>query len=492
MDASKTDANDWLTSEPHLDPKDWQSLRVLAHQMLDDAIDDLASIRESPVWTKMPASSRSALCARLPDQPQSPDLVYQDFCELVRPYATGNRHPAFYGWVHGGGTVMGMLAEMLAGSLNANLGGRDHAPIEVERQVIRWAAEMLNFPSSASGVLVTGTSMANMIGVLVARTNSLGATVRRSGIGRSALVAYASEAAHNCVARAMDMTGLGMDALRKIRCNDAGQMDLNALRDAIEADQAEGYRPFLVVGTAGTVDIGAVDNLDGLADLCSTFDLWFHVDGAFGAIALLSQSQRIKLKGIERADSVAFDFHKWAQVPYDAGCIVVRDAIAHHATFVSSAEYLRHDVRGLAGGAPWPCDLGPDLSRGFRALKVWMTLKTYGAERIGAVVDHTCSLAEYLAAKIGAQSGLELLAPVGLNIVCFRAVPQNQNADVLNADIAADLQEDGLAAPSTTRINGNLAIRVAIVNHRTARADIDALLAAVLACARKRNVLLAD
>ncbi|MDE2514796.1 MAG: aspartate aminotransferase family protein [Rhodospirillales bacterium] len=453
--------------------------------MLDEAIDDISGLRTQPVWTKMPQARRQALREALPEQPQGLAAAYDQFRETIRPYATGNRHPAFFGWVHGAGTVVGMLAEMLAASLNANLGGRDHAPIEVERQVIRWAAEMLGFPAAASGVLVTGTSMANMIGVLVARTQCLGPGVRRHGVGMSGLRAYSSAAAHNCISRAMDMTGLGTDALRLIACDEAGRMDLAALAEAVARDIDDGFKPFLVVGTAGTVDTGAIDDLSRLADFCAAHEIWFHVDGAFGALVRLSPTRRGLLDGIERADSVAFDFHKWAQVPYDAGCIVVRDPLIHRAAFASSADYLRRDVRGLAGGAPWPCDLGPDLSRGFRALKVWMTIKTYGTRRLGAVVDHSCDLAQYLARRVAVTAGLELLAPVALNIVCFRVIDVDGDLDTLNAEIVADLQEAGIAAPSTTKINGVVAIRAAIVNHRSTHADIDRLLEGVLAAARR-------
>lgn len=215
--------------------------------------------------------------------------------------------------------------------------------------------------------------------------------------------------------------------------------------------------------------------------------MWFHVDGAFGAIAMLAPKLRPLLVGIERADSVAFDFHKWAQVPYDAGCIVVRDGSRQLDAFGADAAYLRREERGLAGGGIWPCDLGPDLSRGFRALKVWMTLAVYGADRIGAVVQQTCDLAATLAARVDREPALERLAPVALNIVCFRFVVADGDLDRLNADIVADLQEAGIAAPSTTIVNGVLVIRAAIVNHRTTQADLDILVDAVLEAGRLRT-----
>jgi glutamate/tyrosine decarboxylase-like PLP-dependent enzyme len=287
----------------------------------------------------------------------------------------------------------------------------------------------------------------------------------------------------------MDMAGLGTDALRLIPCDNAGRIDVAALAEAVARDRRDGRLPFLVVGTAGTVDTGAVDDLAALAAFCRREHLWYHVDGAFGAMAALSPGLRPLLRGIEQADSVAFDFHKWAQVQYDAGCILVRDATRQMQAFANPAAYLRRDVRGLAGGYPWPCDLGPDLSRGFRALKVWMTLKTYGADRLGRVVEQTCALAQQMAARVKAEPALELLAPVMLNIVCFRV---RAASDVVNAEIVADLHEAGIAAPSTTTIGGKLAIRAAIVNHRTRPEDVTALLDAVLAAARARGLAAAE
>ena len=466
-----------------LDPADWQALRALAHRMLDDQFDQLQGIRSQPVWRPMPDAVRAAWFQPLPRGPTGPDEVYRAYQTLIEPYATGNRHPRFMGWVHGGGTALGMMAEMLAAGLNANLGGRDHAPIACEQQVIRWAAEMLGFPRKASGVLVTGTSMANLVAVLVARCAALGPQVRRRGVGGSGLVAYASAAVHGCVARALDMAGLGSDALRLIPCGGDGGLDLVALDRTIEADETAGRMPFLVVGTAGSVDTGAIDDLAGMARLCAARDLWFHVDAAFGAIAMLSPTLRPLLRGIEHADSVAFDFHKWAQVPYDAGCIIVRDPALHRAAFERPAAYLQRQERGLAAGDAWPCDFGPDLSRGFRALKVWMTLFAYGAERLGQVAEHTCALAQILADRIDSEPLLERVAPVTLNIVCFRFRPAD---DATQAAIAADLQEAGIAAPSTTTLDGRVVLRAAIVNHRTRADDVEALVDAVLAAGQRR------
>jgi aromatic-L-amino-acid/L-tryptophan decarboxylase len=257
------------------------------------------------------------------------------------------------------------------------------------------------------------------------------------------------------------------------------------LRARIAADRSAGLKPFLVVGSAGTVDIGAIDDLQALSSLCRDEGLWFHVDGAYGALGILSPALAPRLAGLENADSIALDFHKWGQVPYDAGFLMVRDGRQHRETFSAPAAYLRRETRGLAAGSPWPCDLGPDLSRGFRALKTWFTLKTYGTEKLGAIIARTCALSGYLETRILAEPRLELLAPVQLNIVCFRY--RAADANKVNSNIVVDIQESGIAAPSTTVIDGQLAIRAAIVNHRTDTCDIDALISAVLEFGAQRS-----
>jgi aromatic-L-amino-acid decarboxylase len=474
-------------SSETLDPRNWDDIRALGHRMLDDMLDYAADIRDRPVWTPIPDDVRARFRATLPRKPCDLGEVYREFTDFIVPYATGNVHPGFMGWVHGGGTAVGMLAEMLAAGLNANLGGRDHIPIEVERQIVEWTRSMFGFPSGASGLFVTGTSMANLMAVLVARTAALGQAVRQHGLRDEGalLTAYTSTAAHGCISKAMDVAGFGSDALRSIEADRHHRVDVAALRARIALDRTAGKKPFLVVGSAGTVDIGAIDDLQALSALCREEQLWFHVDGAYGALGILSPALAPRLAGIEDADSIALDFHKWGQVPYDAGFLMVRDGRQHRETFSAPAAYLRRETRGLAAGSPWPCDLGPDLSRGFRALKTWFTLKTYGTEKLGAMIGRSCALAGYFEARIAAEPRLELLAPVQLNIVCFRY--RAADPDKVNRHIVIDIQESGIAAPSTTALGGQLAIRAAIVNHRTDKCDIDALIAAVLEFGGQRS-----
>ncbi len=479
-----SDADYPIALHASLDPCDWDEYRRQAHGMLDDMVDFMAGLRERPVWQPMPPQARQQLRTPLPHEPSPLEQVYGEFRDCIQPYIPGNVHPRFLGWVQGGGNPVGVLADLLAATLNPNLGGRDHAPVEVERQVLRWAAEMIGLPPGSSGALVTGASMANMTALLVARARALGPQVRQQGIAGRRLLAYTSPNTHHCVARALDMMGLGTDALRVIPADSAHRIDLAALAACVARDRAAGAQPFAVIGSAGTVDTGSIDDLAGLARFCREQELWFHVDAALGGVAMLSARHRHKLAGIAEADSVAFDWHKWGQVPYDAGCVLVRDAELHRATFASSPNYLARETRGLAAGHPWPTDFGPDLSRGFRALKVWMTLKTYGAERLGRVVDHCCDLAQKLTARVAREPELELLSPTVLNIVCFRYLGQG-DPDQINAEIAIALQESGVAVPSTTKVDGVTALRCAFVNHRTTEQDVQITLDAVLATGRR-------
>lgn len=450
-----------------LDPADWIAFRQQAHKMLDDMLDYTEGLNARDVWQPMPADVQAHLGSPLTEKTLAEAHV--DFMQNILPYAVGNAHPRFMGWVHGGGTPVGMLAEMLAAGLNANLGGRNQAPVEIERQVMRWVRDLFGFPDTASGLFVTGTSMANLIGCLCAKSKTN---------HDEQLTAYTSTAAHVSVPQALDISGIGINALRKIAVNSNYEIDVAALEQAIIADKQAGKMPFLVVATIGTVDVGAIDDLQKIAAICRKENVWLHIDGAFGALAMLAPEIAPRLAGIELADSIAFDFHKWGQVPYDAGFILVRDGDIHQKTFASPAAYLQRQERGLSANSPWACDLGLDLSRGFRALKTWFTLSVYGNEKLGQVVAHTCELAQLLKQRIETTPELQLLAPVALNIVCFRY--RCEDANRVNNEIVIQLQESGIVAPSSTTLNGNVAIRAAIVNHRTTKNDIDILLATTL------------
>ena len=455
-----------------LDPKDWQEFARSGHAALDSMIEHLKSIRERGVWSPPSLNARAKFRDPLPRGARPFSEVLADFEQSVVPYATGNLHPAFMGWVHGAGTPVGMIAEMLAAGLNMNCGGRNHIGLEVENQITRWMIEAFRFPETASGLFVTGTSMANFLAVIIARSAALGSQVRRAGLaGAPRLCAYASQGVHGCIARAMEMSGLGSDYLRLVPVDAEGAMRADVLNTLIGEDKARGLKPFLIVGTAGSVDVGAIDPLMKIADIAAAHGLWFHVDGAFGALTVLSPELRGLTQGIDHADSVGFDFHKWAHVPYDAGFLLVRDAEVHRGSFAAANAYLSRAETGLAAGETWPCDLGPDLSRGCRALKVWFTLQVYGADALGQCMLQNCRAAKHLEDRLRHSRRFAPVAPAKLNIVCFSARTANPDDD--NGRIVEALQLSGRAAPSLTRINGTRVIRCAIVNHRTTIADID-------------------
>ncbi|HEY1736753.1 MAG TPA: pyridoxal-dependent decarboxylase [Methylovirgula sp.] len=473
------------TANTDLDPADWEAFAREAHFALDLVIAHLRSLREQKVWQPTPDHIKARFESPLPREGRELSELLDDFAQTILPYGAGNIHPLFLGWVQGAGTPIGMVAEMLAAGLNANCGGRNHIAIDVERQITLWLAELFGFPREASGVFVTGTSLANLLAVLVARRDALGDHVRREGLHESRLTGYTSQEAHGCIAKAFDLAGLGSDYLRQLPVDAEGAMRIDALREAVARDRAAGLTPSIVIGTAGTVNTGAFDSLSALADFCDAEHLWFHIDGAFGALCALSPNLKHLVDGIERADSVALDFHKWLQVPYDAGFLLVRDAEAHRQTFMSSGAYLSRAPRGLAAGDIWPCDLGPDLSRGFRALKTWFTVQAFGSERLGAMIAETCNIARHLGALIETSSTFELSALVRLNIVCFSVKGEAKESGERNRAIVMDLHERGLAAPSITILDGKPVIRAAILNHRTRLSDMAFFLSAATEAAAR-------
>ena len=470
---------------PNLDPEDWTDFSADCHRALDEMIAFLNTYRDRKVWQPIPEHVRQKFQAPLPHAARGLGEVLDDFGRYIRPYATGNGHPLFMGWAHGAGTPVGMLAEMLAAGLNVNCGGRNHIGLVVERQIARWAAELFGFPDSSSGLFLTGTSAANHVAVLVARNVALGDQVRRKGLRGSGpqLAAYTSVEAHACVTGACEMAGMGSDFLRLIPVSDGGKMRMDRLAKAVRADREMGLRPFMVVATAGSVNTGAFDDLEAIGAFCRDENLWLHIDGAFGALCALAPALRHSITGIEQAHSIAFDFHKWAHIPYDAGFLLVRDAEAQLRTFANPAAYLARTAHGLAAGDTWPCDFGPDLSRSFRALKTWFAFQILGADKIGACIEHTCQIARYLAALIERSEMFELYAPVRLNIVCFGF--KSPADPELNSKLVTELHESGVAAPSLTTLNGKLAVRAAIFNHRTTEEDMKFFCQALSDCGRR-------
>ncbi len=474
-----------MTLPPHtaretLDPQDWEAFRALAHRMVDDSLDFVRTLRDRAPWQSMPRDTRAALVNQpVPRAPESAERAYFDFTHHVLPFTNGNRHPRFWGWIQGNGTPLGMMADMLAAGMNAHLAGLDQAPKLVELQVIAWLAELMGFPKDASGVLVSGGTMANLLGLAVARHAKAGFDVRENGLhGTPRLTCYASSEIHSWAQKAVELFGLGNSSLRRIPVDDDFRMRPSALREAIARDRAGGLRPFCVIGSAGTINSGATDDLEALADLCAAEDLWFHVDGAFGALARLVPEVAHTVKGMERADSLAFDLHKLMYLPYEIACVLVRDRAVHEAAFSVTPSYLTDEGRGvIAGGLPF-ADRGVELTRNFKALKVWLSLKAHGVDAFARIIAQNVAQARAFAERVTMVKDVVLAAPVAFNIVCFRFAPagmSGEEADGLNKEVLLRVQESGLAIISGSRIHGRYVMRVACSNHRSRWEDFEAL-----------------
>ena len=475
--------------EETLDPADWDEFKRLAHQALEDSLDYLVTLRERPAWQPYPEEMRQKLVTPPPREGQGAAAAYKDYQELVAPWPRGNIHPRFWAWVIGTGTPMSVVAEMLTATMNVNATGFDQSSTHVELQVLAWFKELMGFPAEASGILVSGGSVANLVALNVARSSIAPFPVRKQGVsGEARLMLYTSKQAHNSVQRALELMGLGAESLAYIPVGDDYRIDVAALKARIAADRKAGLTPFCVVANAGTVNTGAVDDIDAIADLCRDEKLWLHVDGAFGALAILDPARRGLLKGMERADSLAFDLHKWMYLPMDVGCVLVRSEQAHTDAFAVPATYLAQQQGGMSGGPRSTSDYGPQLSRSFRALKVWMNIKAYGLDKFGRLIAQNVRQAQYLEARVKREAELELSAPVPLNIVNFRYLKPGlspEALDALNSRILVELQRRGIAAPSSTVLGGRFVIRVAITNHRSRREDFDALVDGVLALGRE-------
>lgn len=456
-------------------------MRALGHRVVDDAINYLRDVADRPTWQPVPAAVSAQFNEALPRQSSDPSEVYEQFLKIVFPYAMGNIHPRFWAWYMGNGTIFGALADFLAATMNSNVGAGSHVAVQVEAQVISWIKTLANYPQSASGLLVGGASMANLIGLSVARNSKAGFDMRGRGFfGASQnLVMYASSEVHSCHQKAVELLGLGSENLRKVPVDDDYRMDLRALEALVRRDRDAGQRPICVIATAGTVNTGAIDPLAEIADFCAKEALWFHVDGAIGGVAAGVAELKDRLAALSRADSLALDLHKWMHMPFEVGCALVRDRDLHRDTFSVNPEYLVRGTRGLASGSDWFSDYGLELSRSFRALKVWMSVKEHGLDRYERIMARNLAQARYLADAISRDSRLELMAPVSMNIVCFRyrapGVDETGLA-TLNGEILLRIQEEGSAAPSGTTLKGRYCLRVAITNHRSQFADLDILL----------------
>lgn len=485
-------------SEGTLDPEDWQSMRALGHRMVDDIMDYIETIRDRPVWVHAPPQVKSHFEGPPPSDPEQPGDVYEEYLKFILPYQLGNTHPRYWGWITGCGTVMGTFAEMLAAGTDAVSGAFSYMSNNyVEMQVLDWCKELLGYPPSASGLLTSGCSASNLIALAVARNTMAGFDLRSRGMVNAPqqMTLYCSEEAHSSVQKAVELLGFGNDSLRRVPVNESLQIDLSALKTAIGNDRKNGMLPICVVGVAGTTNTGAIDDLNGIAQICAEERCWFHIDGAFGAWAAIAPGYKHLVAGMERADSLAFDLHKWMYLAYPVGCILIKNADHHRRAFSLTPTYLAHGEgdRGLTGiDVPWLSDYGFELSRGFHALKAWMTLKEHGTARYGSLIQQNIDQAHYLARLVEEAPELELALPVSLNVVNFRYIRPDLHDDglnVLNKRIETELQEQGIAVASIISIKGRKYLHVAITNHRSRQADFDLLIQEVIRIGKERRIL---
>lgn len=460
-----------------------EELRRVGYRVVDLITEHLTNLPERPVFQPFPQHlAEEFLSAPTPDKGESVDAILDQFEREIAPYPFGNGHPRFYGWVNSPPTPVSIFAEALAAAMNPSCAGGNHAAAYVERAVLNWFREIVRFPKESMGLLVSGGSMASLTALAVARHVKAGVDVRAEGLQEieQPVVLYMGEEGHGCIRKAAELMGIGSRYVRTIPSDGQGRMDASALETTITADLESGYRPIAVAATAGAVNQGAIDPLGEIADACERHSLWFHIDGAYGAPAILTDEYRPQLQALSRADSIALDPHKWLYIPVEAGLVMVRDGKAMRDAFSLVPPYLRTDgsLTGV-GGPPWFSEYGFQQTRGFRALKVWMALKQHGIDGYRQAITRDISLARHLASLIEALEDMELLAPQSLSIVCFRYAPPQLRSDKINAlnkTLLEKLQPGGQAFVSSTVLPGDrFALRACIVNHRASLRDMDFL-----------------
>ncbi len=449
------------------------------------ATEYLEGIPEKPVYRPMTPSERQLLLyQQLPEYGRSPDALFDFFEQHILPHAMGNQHPRFAAWVNPAGAPIGILAEFLAAVMNPSAAGGDHAAIYVEHCVVRWLMELIDFPVVGSaGILVGGGSVASLYCLAVARhwaAAQAGWNMRTDGLqgNHPPLVLYVSEEGHSCLRKASHLLGLGEPCSMPV--DERFKMDLHALRAAVTADRNVGLRPFCVVGSAGTVNTGAVDPLDELADFCAEQRLWLHVDGAYGAFGILDPNVSHLYTGLERADSVALDPHKWLATSIECSCAIVQQGDLLRETFSLVPPYLRTEPDKGFGGMPWFAEYGFQQTRRFNALKLLWVIQQAGRTGLVAHVARHNTLAQYMASLIEDAPNLELLAPVELSIVCFRFVPDSlredeEQLDTLNKKIMEEVQASGKAFVNGTILHGRFALRSCALHYALTVEDVVAI-----------------
>src|SRR3954469_9034968 len=467
-------------------------IRRVGRRVVDLIADHLSTLPDKPAFRPVPADAAQAFLATpAPQEPVAADDILRLFQQTIEPFPFGNGHPRFWGWVNSPPAVMGIFAEALAAAMNPSCAGGNHAAIFVEHEVTGWFRALLGFPAASMGLLVSGGSMATLTALAVARHVRSGVDVRVDGLrGAAAAAFYMSTEAHSCARKAIELLGFGSASIRTIATDSNYRMDVESLDAAIQDDRSNGVRPIAVIATGGSTNTGAIDDLSAIAASCRRHEVWLHVDAAYGGPAILSSEYADALRAIAEADSVAIDPHKWLFVPVEAGLVLIRDAEAMRSTFSLVPPYIRQS--GSAGdvyGLPWFSEYGFQQTRGFRALKVWMTLQQFGLNGLTEAIEENLALAAYLADRIRDAADLELIAPPGLSIVCFRFVDPSLVGDeaiaAVNRTLLERLQLGGQAFLTSTELRGTYVLRACFVNYRSRREDVDRMLTAVRTLGRE-------
>jgi len=466
--------------EETLDPADWESMRKLGHRMVDDMLTYLQNVRSEPSGIPTQKTIED-ICVPLSQDGEGEEKVYEVFQRSILPYSWPVTKPWFWGFVVGSGSPYGMFAEMLRAGMNGCQEAL-FAEAAVHKQVISWIKGMIDFPEEAGGVLVSGGSEANFTGLAVARNSKAEVEVKTEGVQglRRRMTLYCSDETHHCLERSVELLGLGNEALRWIPTDNDCRINLDALRKAIEDDRKKNNHPFCIIGCAGTVNSGAFDDLNALADLAERENMWFHVDAAFGGWVKISNTHKHLADGMERADSLAIDLHKWMCMPYSIGCTLVKDRLAHYSTFVygHEAKYLESALDLLDDQLNNPHNLALALSRNFTSLKAYMLLRAYGKNKYSNLVQQNIDQINYLSELIRREPDLEITAPVVSNVVCFRYKPKGMTEpeiEKLNKIIYDQLTQISFAMITDTTIKGKYMLRACNVNHRSQKQDFEFL-----------------
>lgn len=456
-----------------------EEFRALGYQAVDMIAEQLAGIRQAPVRQPMPEIIKTTLMEQLlPQFGTAPEALLDRFAQEVQPYPMGNSSPRFMGWVNSTAAPLGMIADMLAAALNPSVAGGDHAATYVEHAVLTWMKDIMGYPHTAGGVLTSGGSVANLVCLGAMRHAITQQQDRTSGFYTSTApyIIYISTEGHSCIQKAVEILGFGSQNIRKIPVDEAFRFDIAALRQQIIADRQAGLHPACVAASAGTVNTGAIDPLDEIADLCASEGLWFHIDGSYGGAGIMAEQTTGLYRGIERADSLAIDQHKWLFIPVECGCALVKDAALMRDSYSLVPSYLRDD-RSL----PWFSEFGIQQSRGFRALKLWMVMQQVGVAGYREIISQNITLTQILSQKIASRPDFELVATGPLSVACFRYMPAGvQDVDAFNRALVPIIQNSGQAFITSAELNGRPVLRSCIVNFRTTESDLDALLQAVV------------